>query len=87
MDQEMLREEIFSGLSANVFLDTQRILKNRLPRKPRQQLTRRELDLYRIAYFLLGELVLDGKVEVLFQDVPQKNTYTKLRIPTFRSTK
>lgn len=54
----------------------QELIPGYLPDKATSEYSKEELSLFRLAYRLLGEMVKNGKVEVIFEDTTPQNEKT-----------
>ncbi len=54
----------------------QELLPGYLPDKATSEYSKEELSLFRFAYGLLGDMVKNGSVEVIFEDTTQRNEKT-----------
>lgn len=66
--EQLFAQEIHRALSPTWAKSTQELLPGYLPNKSPGEYTPDELDQYRIAYAIVGKMVQEGKVEVVFQE-------------------
>ncbi len=88
--EQLYAQEIKKALSPTWAKSTQELLPGYLPNKSPGEYTPDELERYRIAYAIVGKMVNEGEVEVLFEeesltpnpDLPVENE--TIAIPRFK---
>lgn len=66
--EQLYEQEIRKALSPTWAKSTQELLPGYLPNKPTGEYSKEELEQYRIAYAILGEMTERGEVEVIFEE-------------------
>ncbi len=74
--KEDINSMLLQALSPVWAKSVQELIPGYLPDKATNEYSKEELSLFRFAYKLLGEMVKDGKVEVIFEDTsaPTQNS-------------